>query len=405
MQGPGLPAGCFRHSLCRPAGGSSQFHRKALLPQKFNDAVDGGGFSGTGPAGYDHHSVLHRLDNRFLLPAGQADIVLFFKTADLFLHAPNRVGDLLRGQIPKHFGRSGFRLKESGKVNGSMVLPFFHYNPLGQGQGCQGIVYKSLLHGQKPTGFFHHLRLWKIGMPVGSGPGQDIFCPGRNTVGRMHIDPHAHSNPVRCLKADPRHILRQTIGILLHQIHGSGAVCLVDLHGIGRGNPIGLQKNHHFTDFLLLRKRRSNHFRPGAANALHLFQSSGIELNDIQYIQPESLHQLPGGGRPDSLDQSGSQVIFHAHKIGRRHTAVGFHLQLPSVLRMSRPFPLQPDPFPRIDKGKISNCSDFQIGALFPQLHDGKTVVFIAEDNIFYNTDYLFHSFHLDLPLGKPDSP
>src|SRR6266704_225115 len=108
-----------------------------------------------------------------------------------------------------------------------------------------------------------------------------------------------HGDSVGRLETDAADIAGQPIGILRHDLHGVGAVGLIDAHRARRANAVAVQEDHDLTDDLLLGPGRNNAARPHRANAIHLPQAVVLRLDDVEHLLPEGAQQRLRTHRPN----------------------------------------------------------------------------------------------------------
>jgi hypothetical protein len=81
-----------------------------------------------------------------------------------------------------------------------------------------------------------HVQHSRLGPPGGIGGNAEFF-----------------GNLVRRLETDPEDVHREPVWVFFYDGDGPLAVLRVDLHGVGRRDAVGLEKDHHRLDLALLR--------------------------------------------------------------------------------------------------------------------------------------------------------
>ena len=165
-------------------------------------------------------------------------------------------------------------------------------------------------------------------------------------------------NAVRGDKADPENVHGKTVGILLHHRDGIVSILLENLGGITGTDPVGLEKEHHLPDFLLILPGFPDHGNALFPDALHLVQGFNFILNDIQRAFTEFGHNTLGNLRPDTFDQPGPQVFSDTIDSGRNSSIIKNNLELLPVLGMTDPLALHFENFPGCRSHEVSHHRD-----------------------------------------------
>ncbi len=103
------------------------------------------------------------------------------------------------------------------------------------------------------------------------------------------IDAELHRDGIGGLKPDATNVARQAIGILGHNLHGIGAVCLVDAHRPRRAHVMAVQKDHDLADHILLGPGGDDTAGSYRTDAVHLPEAVRLRLNDVEYLVPEGV--------------------------------------------------------------------------------------------------------------------
>ena len=124
------------------------------------------------------------------------------------------------------------------------------------------------------------------------------------------FDAELHRDRIGGLEADASDIPGKAIGILGHDLHGVGAVCLEDANGPGGSDPVAMKENHNLPDDPLLGPGVRDPLGSNLANARHLAKPIGFGLDDVEDLLAEGLDHLLGVDRPDAPDHAGAQIFF-----------------------------------------------------------------------------------------------
>ncbi len=91
------------------------------------------------------------------------------------------------------------------------------------------------------------------------------------------------------LEADTADILRQTVGIFRHDLHGIVAVGLVDAHRPRSADAMGMKKDHDLAHDFLFSPGGHDALRAPGADAIHLAQALRRGLDHVEDLAAEYL--------------------------------------------------------------------------------------------------------------------
>ena len=149
-------------------------------------------------------------------------------------------------------------------------------------------------------------------MPRVRGLGQRIGNPGAHPNHRRFFDSELHRDRVGGFEADAADVTRQAIWVLRHDLHGIGAVGLVDAHRPGRADAIAVKEDHDFAYDLLLGPGSGDTVSSYRTNARHFPQPLWLHFDRVEHLLAKSTHQLLGVDRADAADHPGPEILFDA---------------------------------------------------------------------------------------------
>ena len=97
---------------------------------------------------------------------------------------------------------------------------------------------------------------------------------------------------------------RFSIWVLRHDLHGVGAVGLVDAHRRGRADAVTVKEDHDLANDLLLGPGSGNTASSSRTNAGHFPQALWFHFNRIEHLLAKSAHELFGVDRADGRGSS-----------------------------------------------------------------------------------------------------
>ena len=188
--------------------------------------------------------------------------------------------------------------------------------------------------------------------------GQCIRDSGPHSDHGRLIDAKLHGDGVGRLEADAADVAGQTVRVLRHDLHGVGAVGLVDAHRSRRPDPVAVQKHHDLADDLLLGPGGCDAICPHRSDAVHFPQAVRLRLDDVEHLLPESSQQLLGVDRPDAPDHARGKVLLDAVERGRGGGLEEPGLELLTVSAVIRPVTGGRDPLTGGNHGGMANDRD-----------------------------------------------
>ncbi len=104
-------------------------------------------------------------------------------------------------------------------------------------------------------------------------------------------------------KADAGNIFGQPIRVFPDHMDRCLSVLLKNPGSVSGANPLGLKKNHHIPDFLLVIPGAFDHIDPFGTNTFHLGQPLGMTGNNIQGLLAKLVNDSFGHFRADPFDK------------------------------------------------------------------------------------------------------
>ena len=187
--------------------------------------------------------------------------------------------------------------------------------------------------------------------------GERVGNPGAHADHRRLVDTELHGDRIRRLEADAADVAREAIGVFGHDLHGVGAVGLEDADRAGGAHAIAVQEHHDLPHDLLLGPGAGDQREAPRADAGHLAQPIGLNLDDIKHFFAERLDHLRGVDRADAADHPRSEVFFDAFDCCRRRAAHEARLELLTVRAVVDPFTRRGDPLAGRDSGGVPDRS------------------------------------------------
>jgi len=144
----------------------------------------------------------------------------------------------------------------------------------------------------------------------------------------------------------------QPVGVLLHPLDCLITIGLVDAHGTGCADTMGLKKHHDLPHHLLLRPCAGHPFLAFRSDAFQLQQTLRLLLDDVENLLAEGADQLFREVRADALDHPGPEVLLDAFQGAGRDDPQVLGLELKTVLAVVGPGAGALDIFPGRDGGR-----------------------------------------------------
>ena len=207
-------------------------------------------------------------------------------------------------------------------------------------------------HGPGPL---HQERSRQKAVSLPGGLGQHIEQAAPDPVLGIRPDPDPLGDLVRRREADPPDILRQPVGVGLHDLIEPGPVGLPDLRRIGAPDPELLQKDHGVAEVLFFLHLGPDLPGDPHADALDTGQLLGFLLHDPEGVVPEHFDDPGGQSGPDPLDAAGRQIAVHGLRVFRGQGPVGLNLELVPVNGMGRILSSHGTALPLADGDRIAD--------------------------------------------------
>src|SRR5438270_8849428 len=147
-------------------------------------------------------------------------------------------------------------------------------------------------------------------MPFVRGVDQRIGNPGAHPNHRRFFDSELHRDRVGGFEAVAADVTRQAIRVLRHDLHGIGAVGLVDAHRPGRADAIAVKEDHDLAYDLLLGPGSGDTVSSYRTNAHHFPQPLWLHFDRVEHLLAKSAHELLGVDRADAADHPGPEIQF-----------------------------------------------------------------------------------------------
>ena len=196
---------------------------------------------------------------------------------------------------------------------------------------------------------------------------------------RVGRNAHVARDPVGGDKADSVDIARQAVRIGLDDCGRAVAVLFVDAHSQRRADAVALQEDHHLANLALLLPGRLDHQHPFGADPFDVVEALRLVFDDIEGLRAERKHDALGHFRPDPLDQPAAEVLLDAGGCGREDGGVALDLELPAILAVYGPLPLQSHVLARADAQHVSHYGYFKVGIVSRQLGDRVAGLFVVK--------------------------
>src|SRR5665213_2434765 len=184
---------------------------------------------------------------------------------------------------------------------------------------------------------------------------QRVGNAGADPDHRRLLDAQLHGDRVGGLEANAADVVRQPVGVFRHDLHGVGAVCLVNAHRAGRADAVAVQEDHDLPHDLLLGPGVGDPFGSDRTDARDLAQALGLRLDRVEHLLAKGANQLLGVDRPNAADHPGAKVFLDAVDRCRRRGAHEPRLELLAVCPVVHPFARRSDPFARGNHRRVAD--------------------------------------------------
>ena len=146
-------------------------------------------------------------------------------------------------------------------------------------------------------------------MPFVHRLGQRVGDAGAHADQCGLLDAELGRDLIGGAEADAADVAGQAVGVLRDQLHGIGAIGLVDAHRARGADAVAVQEQHDLADDLLLGPAADDALRTLRADAGHLTQAARLLLDDVEHGFAEGADQLLRVDRPDAADHAGAEIF------------------------------------------------------------------------------------------------
>ena len=155
-------------------------------------------------------------------------------------------------------------------------------------------------------------------MPLASRLRQREGDAGAHPDGGRGLDAELLRHQVGGAEADAADVAGEAVGVLGDDLHGVGAVGLVDAHRSGGAHAVGVQEQHDLADHLLIRPAGDDAGGPLGSDPVTSRSRAGSCSIKFEHRRPERPHQLGGVDRADAADHARAEILLDALERGRR---------------------------------------------------------------------------------------
>jgi hypothetical protein len=342
VDGAGLPAGGLGEPLRGAPGGGGEQHALALGLEDRHDAPHEGGLAGAGASG-DHQDLARdAAAHRLALLRRQADRLAALEPGEGPLDVDRQGSTGAAGEGAEVAGQTLL-----GGVQPPQVDPFpavrrrlDDHLTLGHEVGQAGGE-QLLADPQQGRRLLMEALAGQVDVPAFRALLEGVEEARPRALGRLGRQAERGGHPVGALEADAVDVAGQPVGVVADHRQRRSAIGLVDADGVGGGDAVGLEEDHHLLDLALPFPGPGDLGAALGADARDLRQPLRALLDHLQGRQPEGLHQAPGHDLADAGDEAGAEVALDAEDGGRCHRAVGGDAELAAELAVLLPGPLE----------------------------------------------------------------
>ena len=312
MDGLGFHPGGLGQALGCTAGRGAQGHFDGLGHERPQDGVDQRRLAHARAAGDHQHLARQGQPERLPLAVGHGDAGPRLEPGNRLVNVDLRPGRPTGGQGAEPLGNGLLGPVEPGQEDAA---------PVTDGVSHHGAVLQfKFQRGRDPRGWhldqrgreLDELVLRQSAVTLVHGFGQPVGHARPDADHGVLVDADLHGDLVGGLEADAAYIPREPVGVVADDLHGLGAVSLVDPHRTRGADPIGVQEQHDLAHDLLLGPARDD--APGAlgTDAVDLTQTRGLLLDDVEHGVAELAGEPLGVGRADAADHARREVLLDA---------------------------------------------------------------------------------------------
>ena len=356
VNGAGFAARGGFHAFGGAPGRRSEFHGHVFRVKDRENAVENGGFSGSGTAG-DHEDLgADGRAHRLALLVRQPDRMGRFDPLDGFLGFDRHIfaggGDeafeqpgALRFGLPQTLKEKGlvFPHDESTRFERDEGI-FEDLGPLLDAEKFARVPDKGVLS------FEHVARV--------AGAVEQIQHARFDALRRVAGHAQLFGDLVGALERDAGNVLRQPVGVFAENGHGLVAVMFVDADGLADADAMALQKQHDRLNGPLFLPCRTQLRRAFPANARNRLQPFGLFADNAQGVDAERFDQPLREFGPDAGNQSRPEVLLDAADRVGQNGLVALHTQLPAEFRIIHPPAPEADGLTRRHRREVPDEGD-----------------------------------------------
>ena len=225
----------------------------------------------------------------------------------------------------------------------------------------------------------------------------------------VRLKAHAHGNPVRHGEGHAAVVGGKEIGVLPELFQGRVPILPPQAHSQHRRQLVPGQEGHQPPEAHVLAEALGDFLGPPGGDALEGGQPLRGGLQDVEGLQAEALHDIPGRGGAHALQHAGGQIAENLLLVLRQ---APLHLRRPELLPvLGMPFPHAGDGQALAGGGAGNAAHDGDgLPLLGEEAEDRVAVLGVLKDDTMYGAlpaDELFHlkrpplfAFHAGLDFG-----
>ena len=145
--------------------------------------------------------------------------------------------------------------------------------------------------------------------------GFGLECVGNRGAGpkrRVLRNPDRERDLIRRRKPDAPDVTAEPIGVCLHDGDGVGTVLANDLRHLDDRDAVSLPEDHVFAHRLVLMPALADLTNLRSPELRHFMETSRLVREDHHRLLSERVDNTLREDRPDTLDQTGCQVLLNA---------------------------------------------------------------------------------------------
>ena len=256
----------------------------------------------------------------------------------------------------------------------------------------QSNIQNTLLHGEQFCAGPDQLFTGRVAVPFVRQLIQGIEHAAAQADILLMVKSELFRDRVGGPESDPPDVVRQAVGILLHDLYAFISIGLIDLRCMARGDVMPLQEEHDVLDFLLLDPALFDPFHTDFSDSRDLQQIVRRSLDHFQRILAEFLHDLFGVFWADSLHQPASQIFLYAVNGCRQSLLELLDRELPAVSGVHFPESAQIKNAPDMHIRHLADDRHEVLKVLCPALDDRVSVLGILIRDALDDAPQMFHA-------------